>query len=74
MNVCRSCDAPIRWVKTATGRSMPIDPKPTQDGNLVIVDGVAKIYKPGEDGALFAPEKFLSHFASCPNAPAWRRP
>ena len=28
MSVCRGCGAPLEWIKTAAGRSMPVDPEP----------------------------------------------
>jgi hypothetical protein len=70
---CRSCQAPVRWVRTEGGRAMPLDPEPVDAGNVVIVrEGpppvvryVAADEEPGP--------RFTSHFATCPDAPSWRK-
>jgi hypothetical protein len=31
---CRSCKAPIIWARTAAGKLMPVDPEPTEGGNV----------------------------------------
>lgn len=70
MSKCRSCGAPVRWVVTVNGRRMPIDPHPSDDGNMVLRSGVAYVVKPDE-----APDeaRWISHFATCPNAKRHRR-
>jgi len=67
---CRSCGATIIFVKTAKGKSMPLDVQPADDGNIIVVDGVA-VYLKGE-----APPNKLrwkSHFATCPQAAQHRK-
>jgi len=74
--VCRSCGAPIRWVISDRGRSIPIDDKPDPKGLLVL--------QPHEDGRTRAVHfgtvvpgdapRFTSHFATCPQAAQWRQP
>jgi hypothetical protein len=63
----------LLWVKTATGRKMPLDAKPDPKGNLVVIDGVA--HHVHENGAAFpdTAERYRSHFATCPNAAQHRR-
>ena len=78
MSRCKSCGAEIKWIKTASGKSMPCDAKPisyridTHYGNLTLItpDGrVAKgVYDPGSDKI-----GYVSHFATCPNAGLHRR-
>lgn len=74
MSKCRSCGAPVRWVKTRTGALMPIDEAPDPAGNVGIdKEGVAVILareklKQGWGGLLYR-----SHFATCPNAKQHRR-
>lgn len=74
---CDSCGARIRWVHTSTGKAMPVDDLPTEDGNVVLVkpDGgplVARVITKGEHvDALTA--RFKSHFATCPDAAKHRR-
>lgn len=81
-DTCRSCRAPIRWAVTTAGRRMPLDLEPVPDGNVVIEgekDGVpvVRVLHRDEQPALFEadqPERFTSHFASCPDADRHRRP
>jgi hypothetical protein len=82
MATCRSCGAAVRWVVTTTGKTMPMDAEPVENGNLVIVgegktrhgDMVPKVQHrdPGELSMLET-ERFVSHFATCPDAPEWKR-
>lgn len=57
-STCTSCKAPIVWVRTANGRSMPCDPEV-----LAVVTDTGEIARGRQ-----------SHFASCPNADRHRRP
>lgn len=34
MSKCRSCQAPIRWIRTAVGKPMPLDFAPSPNGNV----------------------------------------
>lgn len=56
---CKSskCNAKIVWLKTNSGKNMPVD-----------ADTVA----PGED--TFDSSKHTSHFATCIDAPQFKRP
>jgi len=70
MATCRTCEAAIVWAHTSSGKAMPLDAKPCEDGDLEIVDGLA--VKVG----LFTPPggpRWKSHFATCPQAKAHRR-
>ena len=86
MSACRSCGAPIEWVRTTNGETMPLDPDPRDDGNLARtgsrsttrtgseVDVVryvdpADLPLPGLD----PPDRYVSHFTTCPDADQWRR-
>ncbi len=69
---CRSCGAQILWLKTAKGKAIPVDIKPTPDGNMVIDDGIARVLKKGEPVA-GGKLRWTSHFATCPNAAAHRK-
>lgn len=74
MAKCRSCEAPMVWVKTAAnGRLMPLDPKPVPDGNVVLLasrdeQGVrlVRVLAHGEDPGPDA-KRYISHFATCPS-------
>lgn len=79
---CRSCHAPIRWaVHEVTGKRMPLDPHPVVTGNVAVVE-----WRGGEPMSLpvvavgkaiaersITPYRYVSHFATCPNAKSHRR-
>ena len=48
LGTCRSCGAPIVWVKTAKGKKMPLDREPNEAGNITLMDGAAVVVKKGE--------------------------
>lgn len=84
LSTCRSCEAPIVWAWTANGKRVPLDPEQRPDGNLEIIgdhvdeDGrsapLVRYLKKGEDLTLLGPgERFVTHFATCPNAEEHRR-
>lgn len=76
MSRCRSCDAPITWARTTTGKNIPLDaddhgePVDVDAGGLVFIswEGPRRIVRaqPGVAG-------YRAHFSSCPNADAHRR-
>lgn len=75
MAKCKSCDAEVMFVSSATtGKLQILDATPAANGNIVIVDGKAKVIPKGD---LFAGEhegpRYLDHHASCPDAAKWRR-
>lgn len=80
---CRSCGAPIVWaINGRTGNCMPVNAKPSPDGNLRIRDDrsecgqvVVDVVSGAEREALrVRGEAFLSHFSTCPQASRWRTP
>jgi hypothetical protein len=52
---CRSCHAPIYWVRTKNDKNMPVDCE---------VDGA---YAPSDRD----PGQGVSHFGTCPDAKKW---
>jgi hypothetical protein len=65
---CSSCGAPIEWVKTTKGRNMPLDLRSRPNGNVTVrEDGRAVVGATGSGNR-------VSHFATCPNGPAHRKP
>lgn len=54
---CKSCGAAITWVVTNGGKRMPLNP----ERRTVVTDA----------GAVVTGRE--SHFATCPQADAWRR-
>jgi len=74
---CRSCLAPIVWVRTPAGRAMPVDPEPVRvrrdaEGTGTYVDPHVGTFRgtPSENGD----PAYVSHFATCPQAKTWRKP
>lgn len=82
-STCRSCHARIFWARTAPGRKLtPVDWAPRSDGTLELgvipdtVDGTAGtalavivVTQP----SLTDEPRFVTHFATCPDASAWRQ-
>ena len=76
---CRSCDAEVRWVKTAAGKWMPLDVEPSAEGNvqLCMVGGeeIATVLGAGDRAAaqLEQISLYVSHFVTCPHGKQWRK-
>lgn len=77
MSVCRSCGAPIEWLKTKAGKFIPCDQPALkwddckegdkligETGEIVTHDG-----RPRNTHQRF----YISHFATCPDADKHRR-
>ena len=63
---CRSCQAPILWVRTeATNSLMPIDAKPDPKGNIVIKDGLAHVMRGDLFEEMLDGPRYVSHFVTC---------
>lgn len=61
-DVCKSCGAAVLFVRTAGGKSMPVDAKPEKRIVLGSRTQVAHVL-----------DTYVSHFATCPNADQHRR-
>ena len=75
MNIveCRSCKAKIAFITMESGRSMPVDSEPVDNGNVWIgEDGVGRVVGKGDYSTVTMP-LFISHFATCPNSKAHRK-
>jgi hypothetical protein len=55
---CRSCQRGIVWLKTESGKNMPVD---------------ADTFTQGQPHVFNADLGHISHFATCPNADEWRK-
>jgi len=73
MTVCKSCGAPLLWVMTAQGKSMPLDAQSCFDGNIYFDDDERPVFL--AKGELPPEGKILykSHFATCPASTAHRK-
>lgn len=66
---CRSCGAPIIWMKSVRGKWIPLNhPK-------VALDKPGKLYNDFGELIDHEPEVegWLTHFATCPQATKWRK-
>lgn len=73
MSPCKKCGKPMRWVDTATGSHLPIDPDPVPDGNIMLLENGLCTIVPLEERAACVAPLFKSHFATCPSASEFRR-
>lgn len=69
---CRWCGAKIIWAKTPGGKNMPLDAEPNPRGNLLLdesgfVGPALKSENPPAD------RRYMSHFATCPDAAKQRK-
>lgn len=65
---CESCGMPIRWVRTPSGKRMPVDvPLHAPNKSQTLVTRAGVVHTAG------AAEGYISHFATCPNANDHRR-
>lgn len=77
---CRSCGAPVIWSRNVKSRIRnPIDPEPTENGNVVFGPDEPDGYKQHmvlTKAQLAEPAsgpRHTSHFATCPNANQHRK-
>ena len=77
---CRGCGKMIAFIRTAKGKSMPVDPEavyfiPAGGPNTyVMIDGsVQRGREPGQMDRESARIGYRSHFATCPAADSFRR-
>jgi hypothetical protein len=68
---CRSCGAPVLWLKTMRGKTMPVDAEPHPAGTIDVHEGVAYMV-PGDVPVPGRP-LYRSHFVTCPEAARWRK-
>lgn len=73
---CRSCGAPIVWaVMECTGARAPFDadPLPPEAQRCFVLDDSALVPVARYPGLFDAKSpRFVSHFATCPDADGWR--
>ena len=78
---CRACSAPIFFARTAHSERMPVDAKPTADGNLAVTPSAdselptAVVLRPAQAAGMRAAGQptYTSHFAGCPKADEFRK-
>ena len=62
MSVCKGCGAPLEWIDTAAGRSMPVDPEP-----VFVIEGE------GRDRFITDEGEVITHWKTCTAADSFRR-
>lgn len=83
--LCRACKAPIIFIKTTAGKTMPCDahsvyfvPDPLATELYVLPDGSTKRGRSTTEDASTLIEKpeigYTSHFATCTNPDFFRKP
>lgn len=69
---CRTCGADLIWARSKTDKPIPLDAAPVADGNLELKNGRAIYVRPGSPN-LFGVPRYVSHFATCPDATHHRK-
>lgn len=73
INRCQACDAVLLWAITPAGKRMPLDPRPTDDGTVLVLQphglGEKLAITLSRDGLKLARKHnlplHLSHHATC---------
>ena len=78
MSKCKTCGAEIKWIRTFSGKAMPVDACPilfTEGGNgIFVTDGGAVIHGTRcVKGQANMRVGYISHFATCPDANMYRK-
>lgn len=84
MNTCTACHADIIWAVTQNGKSIPVNPEPVDNGNIELKEAIIRrgdgslartvqeaiVHGKKESGGidLFDQKRYVSHWATCPNA------
>lgn len=72
---CRDCAAPILWAKTGHGKNMPLNVRPTRQGDVLIDSrGVARVLSRNAADAQrrLGQTLYRRHHQTCPNAATGR--
>lgn len=63
---CKGCGADIIWIKTMSGKAMPVDAKPEK--RIVMLENDVTGTQRGD-----VRDTYISHFATCPQSDAFRK-
>lgn len=73
---CRSCSRYIIWAKTKDDKPIPIDPDPVLGGNIEL-ENRGRMKPPLATFPIkvdnMTAKRYVSHFATCPEAKKWRK-
>lgn len=77
---CKACGAPIMWIRTKAGKSMPVDATPVHVANggtqiFITIGGKTIMGHPlnDEDDPENWIRGYVPHWATCPNAKQFRK-
>lgn len=73
---CKSCLARILWAQSESGKAIPLDPEPTANGNLVLLDPLDPREPPIASRVDRRPPGvplYVAHFVTCPQAAQHRK-
>lgn len=70
---CTSCGALIIWAVTKNGKPMPVDAVSAPTGNIALVPDPDPREPPTAQYLKTPGVRYLSHFATCPNAAEHRK-
>lgn len=75
MSTCKTCGGQIIWARTNTGKRMPLDAKPTPEGNLILSTGelLPTVRTVGSAGHKPGQSLYRSHLFTCKQATAHRQ-
>lgn len=81
MSICKGCGAPLEWIRTAAGRSMPIDPEPVfiieGEGNDRFITDEGEVITGRrallDEEGLSCEVAFVPYWKTCPAADSFRR-
>jgi len=78
---CRACGAPIGFIKTKAGKTVPVDadgwtflPEPNGKQMFVMPDGSTERGTAMNAEGPAVKVGYISHFATCPEADKFRKP
>jgi hypothetical protein len=80
LSTCRTCRAPIIWVRTERGKKMPLDAKPVEDqtqASLFVLRDIHSYEGPlaiAAWGLVGLEPHYMSHFATCEQNQAQQPP
>lgn len=62
---CRMCGRPIVWHRTISGNVIPIDPEPSEDGTVAVVEDIAVTHNDLFSDHIDGP-RYAQHVTTCP--------
>lgn len=72
---CRSCQAPIKWLKHQKSRQLsPIDAEPAAGGNVEVLPGEEYRIVGKAERLTFTGPLHMNHWATCPTKEQHRKP